>query len=110
MSDSYMYSKLQQIITNDSVVLFMRGRSSFSICGMSSHVYYWMKKYNVKFTCIDVLRDPELHDYLRTTHAPATAPYLYVNGRFVGGYEMLSGILERGEIDELYAMNNQSRC
>ncbi len=82
-----LHRKLTEITSANKIVLFMKGTTTFPLCGLSAHVCFWMKKYNMAFKGIDVLQDPELHIFLRELHAPKTIPYLYAHGRFIGGYD-----------------------
>ena len=96
---SLLCAKLTEIVSADRIVLFMKGTSTFPLCGLSAHVCFWMKKHNLSFKSVDVLQDPELHIFLRELHAPRSMPYLYANGKFIGGYDEIEQIFANNELE-----------
>ena len=87
-------ARLEDIVSSNGLILFMKGTSAFPLCGLSAHVCFWLKKRSLQFQCVDVLKDPELHLFLREMHAPSSIPYLYMNGKFIGGYDEIKGMFE----------------
>lgn len=100
---SLLQAKLTDIISTDKVVLFMKGTATFPLCGLSAHVCFWMRKHNLDFKGIDVLQDPELHLFLRELHSPRSMPYLYANGKFIGGYDEIEQIFANDEFEHALA-------
>ncbi len=91
---SLLHTRLVDIVSSNKTVLLMKGTPTFPLCGLSAHVCFWMKKHNLSFKGIDVLQDPELHIFLRELHSPKTMPYLYINGKFIGGYDEIKQFFE----------------
>lgn len=91
---SLLRAKLGKITSSNGLVLFMKGTPGFPLCGLSANVCFWLKKRSLQFRYIDVLKDPELHLFLREIHAPSSVPYLYVDGKFVGGYDEIEEMFE----------------
>lgn len=90
--------RFEELIKQNRAVLFMKGSASFPVCGMSSTVRFIMKKCEPECSTVDLLRDPSLYAYLREKHVPISAPYLYVNGKFVGGYDKVIELFHSGKL------------
>lgn len=92
--DILLGRKLKLETAASSVVLYMRGTPGLPMCGMSGIVCSLLKKAQVRFHYINLLRDPALMAFLQRTHKPATLPYLYVNGEFIGGYDEICELVK----------------
>lgn len=95
--------KLNDIVSANRVVLFIKGRASFPMCWYSGKIVQLMKKANMDFVSVNLCEEPVLQMFLREKHAPSFAPYLYVDKKFVGGYEELEGMLKSGNIGRVLA-------
>jgi monothiol glutaredoxin len=93
--------RFKEIININRVVLFMRGTPALPVCGLSGQIYFSLKKNKLEFETVDLLQDPELHYFLRKTNSPSRAPFLYVEGKFIGGYEELTAMLNEKKIHDL---------
>jgi monothiol glutaredoxin len=85
-----IHARFKRIIDANRIVLFMKGTPSLPLCGMSAIVYFALKKSNLEFETVDLLQDPELNYFLRKANSPACAPFLYMDGKFVGGYDEIT--------------------
>ncbi len=92
---------LSVLLTENYVVLFMKGDSSYPICGLSSTVYELLKKCKLKFITVNLLANPHIHIYMKEKHPTASVPYLYVGGRFVGGYDKVLQLFRTGKLKAL---------
>lgn len=104
-------SELNKIISFDHIVLFMKGDRRFPVCGLCSTVCFMLKRCNLKFSAINLLTRPSLALFLRMKHEPISAPYLYVGGKFVGGYETVCTMFDSGLLNNIVQTNhlNQKR-
>jgi monothiol glutaredoxin len=91
-------SKLDQIVTSDAVVLFMKGNRSFPQCGFSASVVGILNTLIPKYTTVNVLSDPEVRDGMKQYSDWPTFPQLYVRGEFVGGADIIKQMSETGEL------------
>ena len=98
----HLNEKYKNAISSGNVVLVMNGRATFPMCGFSGTVCQMLKRNNVEFSAIDVLADPELSEYFREVNSPEVIPYLYVHGKFVGGYNRIVSLFQTGEFFEVY--------
>lgn len=93
--------RIQGYVTENDVVLFMKGTPIFPQCGFSSVVSQVMQHLGVKFETYNVLEDSELRDGIKQFSDWPTIPQLYVKGEFVGGCDIIREMFESGELQQL---------
>ena len=98
-----VHDRIQQEITDNPVVLFMKGTPVFPQCGFSAAVVQVLSALGVRFKGIDVLTDPSLRDGVKSFGDWPTIPQLYVKGEFVGGCDIVREMHQSGELAELMA-------
>lgn len=102
MSD--VKTKIEDLVGAHKVVLFMKGNKSFPQCGFSSKVVQILKTEGVEFETVNVLADPEIRQGIKDYSNWPTVPQLYVNGKFVGGCDIVTEMHTTGELaKELHA-------
>jgi len=89
-------------ISENDVVLFMKGTSSTPQCGFSSRVAGVLNYLEVKYKDINVLADDNLREGIKTFSNWPTIPQLYVKGEFVGGCDIITEMAMSGELDDLF--------
>ena len=90
----------EQISTNE-VVLFMKGTTDFPQCGFSAMVVGILQTLGLKFKDINVLENPELRQGIKDFADWPTSPQLYIAGEFVGGCDIVREMFETGELSNL---------
>lgn len=100
-----MQIELDRLVTQDHIVLFMKGNRKFPICGLSSELCFMLKQCNLEFLTVDLLTKPNLSLFMRTLHEPISAPYLYVGGKFIGGYETVRTMFDNGLLSNLVRLD-----
>jgi monothiol glutaredoxin len=98
MSDTK--TKISEMVGNNKVLLFMKGNKSFPQCGFSSKVVEILKSEGVDFETVNVLADPEIRQGIKDYSSWPTIPQLYVNGKFVGGCDIVTEMHASGELDK----------
>jgi monothiol glutaredoxin len=101
MSDTSAFQQIQQDITDNDVVLFMKGTPMFPQCGFSSAVVQVLNQTGVKFKGVNVLESDELRQGIKEFSNWPTIPQLYVKGEFVGGCDIVREMAESGELSKL---------
>jgi len=101
MSDNPVHDRIQQDISENQVVLYMKGTPVFPQCGFSAAVVQILSHVGVKFKGIDVLADPSLRQGIKEFSEWPTIPQLYVKGEFVGGCDIIREMFETGELQQL---------
>lgn len=93
--------KLEKLINKDKVVLFMKGSPDSPFCGFSKRMVALLQNYdNVKFDHFDILSDSEIREGLKVYSKWPTYPQLYVNGKLVGGIDIVQELHEGGELED----------
>ncbi|MBW7850049.1 MAG: Grx4 family monothiol glutaredoxin [Rhodospirillales bacterium] len=101
MTDNPVFDRIKQDITDNPVVVFMKGTPMFPQCGFSAAVVQVLTDLGVKFKGIDVLMDPGLRDGIKQFTNWPTIPQLYVKGEFVGGCDIVREMAASGELQDL---------
>jgi len=96
-----MQAELDNIVSRNYIVLFMKGNRKFPICGLSSEVCSMLKRCNLDFSTVDLLTKPGLYLFMKVLHEPISAPYLYADGKFVGGYETICTMFNNGLLSQI---------
>lgn len=93
--------KIAQIVTENKVVLFMKGTPFFPQCGFSSTAIAILERLGVAFETVDVLADQDIRQGIKTYSEWPTIPQLYIGGEFVGGSDIMMEMYQDGELAEL---------
>jgi monothiol glutaredoxin len=99
MSDAN--NRIDEIVKNNEVVLFMKGTPLFPQCGFSSRAVTILEHLAVSFESVDVLQDPEIRAGIKEYSEWPTIPQLYVKGEFVGGSDIMMEMFKSGELQQL---------
>jgi monothiol glutaredoxin len=92
---------IEQELTENPVVLFMKGSAAEPLCGFSSMVVQILQRLEVPFKDINVLADPELREGIKAYTNWPTIPQLYVKGEFIGGCDITREMYASGELQKL---------
>ncbi|WP_298812032.1 Grx4 family monothiol glutaredoxin [uncultured Sphingomonas sp.] len=96
-------ARIDAVVKNNPVVLFMKGTPLFPQCGFSSRAIAILERLGVEFESVDVLQDQGIRQGIKAYSDWPTIPQLYVNGEFVGGSDIMMEMYESGELAELFA-------
>jgi monothiol glutaredoxin len=101
MAENVVHERIKRDISDNPVVLYMKGTPVFPQCGFSAAVVQVLTHMGVKFKGIDVLADPEIRQGIKEFSNWPTIPQLYVKGEFVGGCDIIREMFETGELQTL---------
>ena len=93
--------KINDLVKNNKVFLFMKGTPEVPQCGFSLAVANILKHLNVNFKSANVLEDENLRQGIKTYSDWPTIPQLYIAGEFVGGCDIVKEMFEKGELKSL---------
>ena len=93
--------KIENLIAENDVCLFMKGTPDNPQCGFSMAVSNVLKHLNVNFKGINVLEDEKLRQGIKDFSDWPTIPQLYIKKEFVGGCDIVKEMFEKGELKEL---------
>ena len=87
-------------IKGNKVVIYMKGNALFPQCGFSARAVDLLKPFSALHT-VDVLSEPGVREAIKAYSNWPTIPQIYINGRFIGGSDILGELAERGELEAL---------
>jgi len=100
--DNPVFERIKQDISQNDVVLYMKGTPVFPQCGFSAAVVHVLTHIGVKFKGINILEDAELRQGIKEFTNWPTIPQLYVKGEFVGGCDIIREMYETGELTQMF--------
>ena len=104
LSADEVNARVEEAITENDVVLFMKGNRLMPQCGYSKRAVGLIGQHVEEFETVDVLPAlPEYRTALKEHSGWETIPQTYVNGEFVGGSDILAELDERGELSATLA-------
>ena len=91
-------ARIDQLVKNNQVVLFMKGTPDFPQCGFSMRAVNIVRTLGVPFAHVNVLEDFDVRQGIKEYSDWPTIPQLYINGDFVGGSDICMQLFESGEL------------
>jgi monothiol glutaredoxin len=101
MSDTQsnpMRDAIQSAISENPVILFMKGTPEAPACGFSARTVGILKSLDQRFAAVDILPDPRIRQELSELSNWPTIPQLFVDGELVGGCDIVTEMYESGEL------------
>lgn len=102
--DQQIRSQLDQLISDNRVLLFMKGTKHFPQCGFSATVVQILDQLVPEYKTVNVLKEPDLREGIKEYSSWPTIPQLYVEGKFVGGCDIIREMFVAGELHELFGV------
>lgn len=98
--DPQIKSKIDGLVQQDAVVLFMKGTRSFPQCGFSASVVNILNTLIPKYATVNVLSDPDVRGGMKEYSDWPTFPQLFIKGEFVGGADIVRQMFESGDLEK----------
>ena len=92
--------KINKLIENNDVCLFMKGTPEVPQCGFSLAVSNVLKHLGVNFKGINVLDDNEIREGIKNFSDWPTIPQLYIKKEFIGGCDIVKEMFEKKEFQK----------
>ncbi len=99
--DQNTLARIKETVTQNAVVLYMKGTPQFPQCGFSNVAAQVLKACNVDFVAVNVLADPEIFENLKYYANWPTFPQVYIKGELVGGSDIVREMFDKGELQSL---------
>ena len=99
--DEAIKKNIEGLIKSEKVFLFMKGTPIDPQCGFSKKVSEILQNMNIDFGSCNVLEDEELRQGIKEFSNWPTIPQLYVDGKFVGGCDIVEQMNDNGELKKL---------
>jgi monothiol glutaredoxin len=108
MSDDFLQEtaemtqeRIQALVDNHPVLLFMKGSKLFPQCGFSNTACQILNSFDIDFHSVDVLSDSAIRAGVKDFSQWPTIPQLYVAGEFIGGSDIMIEMYQNGELGEM---------
>ena len=98
MTDQQILDQIDKLVKTNDIVLFMKGTAEMPLCGFSARVAGILNNLNLKFTDINILEDAKMRQGIKEYTDWPTIPQLYIKGTFIGGYDIVKDMFEKGEL------------
>lgn len=92
--------RIDQLINNHKIMVFMKGNKLMPQCGFSNNVVQILNVLGVPFETFDVLSDYEIRQGIKEYSNWPTIPQVYLNGEFLGGSDILIELYQNGQLQE----------
>ncbi|MDY1032661.1 Grx4 family monothiol glutaredoxin [Stenotrophomonas sp. CFBP8980] len=102
--DPALRSRIETLLANDRVVLFMKGQPSMPQCGFSAKAVGALQDLGVEFGHVNVLADQEIREGIKQYGDWPTIPQLYIDGELVGGSDIILQMASSGELSSVLGL------
>jgi monothiol glutaredoxin len=102
-------TRIQSLLQQNPVVLFMKGSPNAPRCGFSAAASGILNELLPNYTTVDVLEDPEIREGIKAYGNWPTIPQLYVKGELVGGSDIIQSMYGSGELHDLFGAPKPDR-
>ncbi|MDX1386203.1 MAG: Grx4 family monothiol glutaredoxin [bacterium] len=93
--------RIAQQIKDNKILIYMKGNPDFPQCGFSAAVIEVFNNLKVPYETVDVLSDPEIREGIKNFSNWPTIPQVYIEGKFIGGCDIVREMFSRGELQPL---------
>ncbi|MBL8638105.1 MAG: Grx4 family monothiol glutaredoxin [Alphaproteobacteria bacterium] len=101
MTSQAIFDQIKADLSENDVVLYMKGTPVFPQCGFSAAVVHVLSNLGISFKGINVLEDEEIRQGIKEFANWPTIPQLYIKGEFVGGCDIVKEMYETKELQDL---------
>src|SRR5262245_7069093 len=91
-------AEIRDEINKNKIIIYMKGTRLFPQCGFSAATVKVFERLGVPFETVDILADPEKRQGIKEFTNWPTIPQVYVDGKFIGGCDIVCEMFERGEL------------
>ncbi|MFK7997553.1 MAG: Grx4 family monothiol glutaredoxin [Granulosicoccus sp.] len=93
--------RIEQHISENPVILFMKGTPQLPMCGFSMRTVEALKECNREFAYVNIIADPAIRETLPQVSDWPTFPQLYIEGELVGGCDITMELSQSGELKKM---------
>jgi monothiol glutaredoxin len=103
-----MREAIQSAISENPVLLFMKGTPEQPMCGFSARTVAILQSVGKPFAAVDVLPDPRIRQELSALSDWPTIPQLFIDGELVGGCDIVTEMYESGELQSALGLEDEA--
>jgi len=104
-STNPLRDEIQKAISENRVILFMKGTPEQPMCGFSARTVAVLESMRQSFAAVDVLPDPRIRQELSALSNWPTIPQLFIDGELVGGCDIVTEMYQSGELQEALGLD-----
>lgn len=95
------YNYIHNIVNEHKIVAFIKGEKTMPACGFSSTIIQILNRFNINYYTINILNDDNLKDAIKIYSQWPTIPQIYIDGKFIGGSDIVLQLYEENQLGEL---------
>jgi monothiol glutaredoxin len=92
-------ARISHLINSAPIVLFMKGTADMPQCGFSANVCKILNHLGVSYNTFNILSDMDIREGVKQFSNWPTYPQLYVKGQLIGGNDIVTEMLNNGELE-----------
>ncbi len=96
-----LLEQIKKEIEANRIVLFTKGTAEMPMCGFSARTIAVFKEIGRPFKTVDILPDPRIRQTLSAYTNWPTIPQVFINGKFIGGCDIVTEMYQKGELKPL---------
>jgi monothiol glutaredoxin len=100
---SELSERIQDVISSEPVVVFIKGTPQIPMCGNSHRALTALREAGAPVTAVDILPDPAIRQELQAISGWPTIPQVFVKGELIGGADITQELGESGELAQILA-------
>ena len=97
---SELKDRIQGVIEDEPVALFMKGTPQMVMCGNSHRALEALRRAGAPVTAVDILPDPTIRQELSALSGWPTIPQVFVKGELIGGADITEELEASGELEQ----------
>ncbi len=101
--------KIEGLIQQNRVVLFMKGTPQAPMCGFSSKTVGLLDSILNDYSSVDVLQDQDIREGIKVFGNWPTIPQLYIDGELVGGCDIVTAMFNSNELHDMLGVEPPDR-
>jgi monothiol glutaredoxin len=101
MTEQEILDQIRSEVAANKVFLYMKGTPEMPRCGFSNQVVQILNHTGVEYGARDILVDPRIRQVLSGWSDWPTIPQLFVDGKLVGGCDIVTEMFQEGELQPL---------
>jgi monothiol glutaredoxin len=98
---SELRQRIEDVIRDEPVALFMKGTPQLVMCGNSNRALRALREAGAPVSAVDILPDPAIRQELSAISGWPTIPQIFVKGELIGGADIVEALAASGELSRV---------
>jgi monothiol glutaredoxin len=98
---SELRQRIEDVIRDEPVALFMKGTPQLVMCGNSNRALRALREAGAPVSAVDILPDPAIRQELSAISGWPTIPQIFVKGELIGGADIVEELAASGELSRV---------